>query len=145
MVKVKYLNLSQEKKIQLEYLLKKMTWQKYIHFTEKLIVRTKLITSKLVSVSFAKLFGIYAKHAALMINIANGKRFNTRDKDLKNVMKIDSLYKYFSDQREKIISLYKIKLKKKKNIKSLCCKILQNHALLYSTCSFIMIHDNARC
>lgn len=84
-----------------------MTWQKYIHFTEKLIVRTKLITSKLVSVSFAKLFGIYAKHAALMINIANGKRFNTKDKDLKNVMKIDSLYKYFSDQREKIISLYK--------------------------------------
>lgn len=100
MVKVKYLNLSQEKK-QLEYLLKKMTWQKYIHFTEKLIVRTKLITSKLVSVSFAKLFGVYAKHAALMINIANGKRFNTKEKDLKNVMKIDSLYKYFSDQREK--------------------------------------------
>lgn len=106
MVKVKYLNLSQEKKIA-GVLVKKMTWQKYIHFTEKLIVRTKLITSKLVSVSIAKLFGIYAKHAALMINIANGKRFNTRDKDLKNVMKIDSLYKYFSDQREKIISLYK--------------------------------------
>lgn len=36
-----------------------------------------------------------------MINIANGKRFNTKDKDLKNVMKIDSLYQYFSDQREK--------------------------------------------
>lgn len=100
MVKVKYLNLSQEKKIA-GVLVKKMTWQKYIHFTEKLIVRTTLITSKLVSVSTAKLFGIYAKHAALMINIANGKRFNTKEKDLKNVMKIDSLYKYFSDQREK--------------------------------------------
>lgn len=60
-----------------------------------------MITSKLVSVSIAKLFGIYAKHAALMINIANGKRFNTKDKDLKNVMKVDSLYQYFSDQREK--------------------------------------------
>lgn len=32
-----------------------------------------------------------------MIDIVNGKRFNIKDKDLKNVMKIDSLYKYFSD------------------------------------------------
>lgn len=76
-----------------------------------------MITSKLVSVSIAKLFGIYAKHAALMINIANGKRFNTKDKDLKNVMKIDSLYKYFSDQREKKLSAcIKDKTLKKKNI-----------------------------
>lgn len=89
-----------------------------------------MITSKLVSVSIAKLFGVYAKHAALMINIANGKRFNTKDKDLENVMKIDSLYQYFSDQREKIISLYKIKLKKKKNIKSLCCKIFTESCIV---------------
>lgn len=69
-----------------------------------------MITSKLVSVSTAKLFGVYAKHAALMINIANGKRFNTRDKDLENVMKINSLYKISAINGKKIISLYKIKL-----------------------------------
>lgn len=74
-----------------------MIWQKYIYFIEKLIVRIKLIISKFVSVSIVKLFGVFVKYVVLMINIVNGKRFNIKEKDLKNVMKIDSLYKYFSD------------------------------------------------
>lgn len=81
-----------------------------------------MIISKFVSVSIVKLFGIYVKYVVLMINIVNGKRFNIKDKDLKNVMKINSLYKILVINGKKIISLYKIKFKKKKNIKLFCCK-----------------------
>lgn len=72
-----------------------------------------MITSKLISVSTAKLFGVYAKHAALMINIANGKRFNTKDKDLKNVMKINSLYKISAINGKKLSACIKDKTLKK--------------------------------